>query len=519
MPTVLITTSGTGSRLGKKTQYTNKSLMKIGDTYAITHILKLYPKDTEFIITIGHYGSHVKQYLSLAHHDLNIKFVEVDTYEGEGSSLAYSILQAKDSLQKPFYFHCCDTLLKEPFLTSTENCVYVCKGSSSNSYSSISVNDKKVVSINNKSAESFDYLYIGLAYIQNFRLYWNLLDTMYASNRNTSSLGDVQVMQAMLAQGESFTFQVLHQWYDTGNEESYQKTNSAFPKQYNVLDKPDESLSFLEDKVIKFFFSSDVCQKRVTRGNLLYPSCPKILGSTANFFSMEKVVGSPLSEVESFGYVKTLLDWSWKTIWSKKDTNDSYVGQCLRFYKVKTETRLTSLLFDETNKVNGIETGSWKDLLAQIDFGALATKTFTYFHGDFILENILLRPNGDFCYLDWRQEFDGNLDYGDMYYDLAKLRHNIYFNHTNILENLYSVRHESNEVFVDIKCNYLQIQQEYFIQEFCREKHLDFAKVRILTAIIWLNMAPLYEGKLSEFLFYFGKYNLALALRTPITIL
>ena len=167
MKTVLITTSGTGSRLGKKTQYTNKSLVKIGDTYAITHILNLYPKDTEFIITIGHFGSHVKEYIKLAHDELNIQFVEVNLYEGEGSSLAYSILQARNFLQKPFYFHCCDTLLKEPILDFTENCVYVYKGNSSLSYSSITVNDNKVLQINNKSAENFDYLYIGLSFIKN----------------------------------------------------------------------------------------------------------------------------------------------------------------------------------------------------------------------------------------------------------------------------------------------------------------------------------------------------------------
>ena len=38
-------------------------------------------------------------------------------------------------------------------------------------------------------------------------------------------------------------------------------------------------------------------------------------------------------------------------------------------------------------------------------------------------------------------------------------------------------------------------------------------KINILTAIIWLNMAPLYEGTLREFLFYFGKLNLYLAIQ------
>ena len=37
---VLITTSGIGSRLGKLTDFTNKSLVRIGDKPAISHIIE-----------------------------------------------------------------------------------------------------------------------------------------------------------------------------------------------------------------------------------------------------------------------------------------------------------------------------------------------------------------------------------------------------------------------------------------------------------------------------------------------
>ena len=43
---VLITTSGIGSRLGKLTDFTNKSLVRIGDKPAISHIVEYYPKNT-----------------------------------------------------------------------------------------------------------------------------------------------------------------------------------------------------------------------------------------------------------------------------------------------------------------------------------------------------------------------------------------------------------------------------------------------------------------------------------------
>ena len=107
---VLVTTSGLGSRLGKLTDFTNKSLVRIGDKPAISTIIEHYPKDTEFIITTGHKGEHVEQFLSIAYPNKKIKFVKVDPYEGKGSSLGYSILQAKEQLQEPFIFNCCDTI-------------------------------------------------------------------------------------------------------------------------------------------------------------------------------------------------------------------------------------------------------------------------------------------------------------------------------------------------------------------------------------------------------------------------
>ena len=60
---VLITTSGLGSRLGNVTQFTNKSLVSIGDKPVISHIIESYNSKTEFIITLGHYGDQVKQFL------------------------------------------------------------------------------------------------------------------------------------------------------------------------------------------------------------------------------------------------------------------------------------------------------------------------------------------------------------------------------------------------------------------------------------------------------------------------
>ena len=108
---VLITTSGTGSRLGDLTKNKNKSVIEIAGKPAISYIIDNYPKDTQFVITLGYFGSQVKDLLLKRYPEHNFKFIEIDKYQGERSSMGYSMLCAKDNLQCPFVFHACDTFV------------------------------------------------------------------------------------------------------------------------------------------------------------------------------------------------------------------------------------------------------------------------------------------------------------------------------------------------------------------------------------------------------------------------
>ena len=77
---ILIPTSGLGARLGNLTRYTNKALIKIGDKAVISHIIDLYPHD-EFVITLGYYGDHVKQFLEMAYPDKKFEYVHRILYQ------------------------------------------------------------------------------------------------------------------------------------------------------------------------------------------------------------------------------------------------------------------------------------------------------------------------------------------------------------------------------------------------------------------------------------------------------
>jgi NDP-sugar pyrophosphorylase family protein len=510
---VLITTSGIGERLGEHTKYTNKSLVKVGDKYAICYIIENYSIDTQFVITLGYFGNYVRDFLTMAYPERSIEYVYVDKYVGEGSSLGYSLLKSENLLQCPFIFHCCDAIIKTPIqIDSNKNTLYVSSHNSNAQYSSITIENHIVQELNDKNSPSYDYVYTGIAYIHDYVEFWICLQNAYISNPANSSLSDIHAIKKMLTSGFAFTYSILSHWYDTGNKISYNKLKDSFKPKYEVLEKPTESLCFINGLVIKFINDENINAKRILRGNSLYPLTPKIVSSTSNFIQMEMVDGVVLSEVYRNGIIYDLLHWAREHLWINKSTNNKYIDCCKKFYISKTIKRINELPFlsDERSVINGMDCNPIQVLIDTISTDVLCTDTFVQFHGDFILDNILLDASNNFKLIDWRHEFDDQLTHGDMYYDLAKLRHNIILNHKNINNGLFEIKYdEENNVIVDLKCNYFHVQQLEDYDRFIEKNGYNIKKIKILTAIIWLNMAPLYDGKFREFLFYFGKYNLA----------
>jgi hypothetical protein len=381
-------------------------------------------------------------------------------------------------------------------------------------YTSVIVDGPRILSINKKNCRQFNYVYTGVSYIHDHECFWRYLHELYSKNPNNKELSDVDSLIEMIKHNTEFEYQVFDKWYDTGNLDSYHKLNSIFIPQYVVLEKYYESLCFMDTVVVKFINDTAINKKRIRRGLDLYPLAPKILDYTESYMVMEKINGTVMSDVYIHGEIYKLLQWGHRQLWSIKHSDKEFVEVCKDFYLTKTMKRIesTGILSNEKQIVNGIKTSNVLDLINKIDTTRLLTDTFTKFHGDFILENII-KTNTSYILIDWRHEFGNQLEWGDMYYDLAKLRHNMIFNHKNITDKLFTVSNVGgDEIIVDIKCNYFLMKQLEDFDRFVKEFHLDAYKIKLLTSIIWLNMSPLYESPLRDFLFYFGKYNLSLLL-------
>jgi NDP-sugar pyrophosphorylase family protein len=512
---VIITTSGTGERLKYFTKFTNKSLIKVGDKYAICYIIESYSYDTEFIITLGYYGTYVKQFLQIAYPNHTFFFVEIDKFQGEGSSLAYSLLCAKEYLQQPFTFHCCDTIIiDQKQLNFKDNVVYVYKTNDTSinqSYTGIKINDNcDLINFTNKG-DNHDFLYIGIAFIKNYAEFWDILHNIYISSPNNPQLNDVSAYNILINMSIQFKYHTVEKWYDTGNLNSYSHILQQFPKQYTILEKNNESICFFPDKVIKFINDTNINQKRAKRGHDLFPLTPKILSQSDNFIVMEKIDGILLSEHTETNIISDLLLWALENLWKNPLISITNKRYCREFYILKTKKRISELKCgfpNENHVINGLFCKPIDELIEQLDTDWILNDTLCNFHGDFIFENIIQTPDKSYKLLDWRHEFSSDIFNGDIYYDFAKLQHNLIINHKNIIQKLFQITINKNYITVDLKCNFILIQQIEQLKSFVIQHGFDYQKVNVIMSLIWINMASLYENELQEFLFYFGKYNL-----------
>lgn len=224
---LFITTSGTGSRLWELTKTTNKALIQIGWKEIILHIIDSYPEDIEIVITLWYYWDKVKDFLQKKYPNRKIKYIYIDKYEWTGSSLWYSILQAKKELNTPFIFHCNDTIVNTYIPEVKNNWAWWYKVANSTQYTTFNINDQNIISYNtNKWATHFDLAHLWIAWIYEYEKFFSILEDLYTNNPNNSSLNDVYVLDKMLETWSKIKYIEFFYWLDTWNIESLRISKS-----------------------------------------------------------------------------------------------------------------------------------------------------------------------------------------------------------------------------------------------------------------------------------------------------
>lgn len=513
---VLIPTAGTGSRLGGATKYLNKSLINIGNRPAISRIIEFFPTDTEFVIATGYKGELVKEFLSLAYPEKKIQFVDVLLYEGAGAGLGLTILSCKEYLQEPFIFCSCDTLVNEPIPMPDHNWMGYDHRDNVEQYRTLHVSDQDAVEgISEKGTNISPSAqpYIGLAGIYDWQLFW---ETMMSGGETAIVQGEAYGMRALIPQGiEAHKFT----WFDTGVKVELEATQKRFeePNAPNILEKENEAIWFLHNHVIKYSDNTRFISDRVQRAKILQGFVPKVIGHTTHMYCYDYTDGDVLSKCISQPVFDKLLAFSEK-FWVPRKLSEEdmkrFRQNCQKFYHDKTYERI-GLFYrnfgktDNAKFINDVEYPALEQMLAQVDWDYVADGFPGQFHGDYHFENIIYNSKEDmFKFLDWRQNFEDSLDIGDIYYDFAKLNHGLIVCHELIAKDLYSAAWDGDRITFDFVRKHRLVECERRFYQWLTQKGFDAIKVRLMTALIFLNIAALHHYPYVILLYGLGKQML-----------
>jgi len=102
-----------------------------------------------------------------------------------------------------------------------------------------------------------------------------------------------------------------------------------------------------------------------------------------------------------------------------------------------------------------------------------------------------------------------------MYYDIAKLNHSLHVNHEIINQNLFFIEEKNGEIYCGTLRKDVHVMMQYELENFVFSENLNSRKIRLLTALIWLNMSPLHHHPFDTFLYNYGRLNLWKALSEP----
>jgi len=502
-PAVLILAAGFGSRLEPLTTQINKALLPINNRAIISHIIEKFPTDYEFIIATGYKGQSLKDYCKISYPNHKFTFVDVDNIDGEGSGPGYSTLKCKEHLQRPFYLTTCDCLITSKIPHLDGNWLGVTETSYPEKYSTLKTdNNDNILEYRNKDVNGFNLAFIGLAGVWDYDIFWKELET---------NIQNGEVVSAFINPANYPTFKSKKlNWLDTGNFDDLKNAKKYFKDKPLSLQKYNGEITYKENNnFLKFVPNKTVLENRVKRANILKKQIPSNFGNTEDFIYYNWSDGDTLYSIDNLDVYKQFLSNLSNNLSTVKNNSLEHIK---KFYIDKTNERLELFInkngkdyYENGHNIRGKEYPSIKELLSKVDYSKFNENPFyELFHGDLQFDNIIYNDKiKQFTYIDWRESFGGYTEGGDVYYDLAKLYGGCLIpydlmkdeNNISFIEGSYSVNYT-----YPISEN-LTLFKSYY-ENWIVEKGYDLDKVKLITALIFLNMSPLHDEKFSKMLWF-----------------
>lgn len=509
-PQICILAAGSGTRMGHLGKILNKALLPLNEKAVISHIIEKFPADSEFVVAVGYKSEQVKAYLQLAHPEHKFVFVDVKNYDGPGSGPGHSLLCCREVLRDMFYMIAADTLWSEDIRAFGVEQSWMATGGSqsavNSNYCNLIVEQDRIVEMYDKVAATDKRArpFAGLAFVKDSALFWRGLSADRNQGERQVSAGFAEIMGARPVLARAIT------WMDVGTIEKYQ-AEAVKDLKYD-FSKTDEMFYKLNGRVIKFFADASVAENRVKKARLNQKAFPEIVGCEASFYAYSYQPGETLYVHNSPETFAKLLDWLCQNLWRPHAAAESDIKKmCHRFYEIKTEERLKKYSIKypigEPQIINGNKIPSAAQLLKGLNWDELFKGEPFFIHGDLQPDNIIFDAVTEkFLLLDWRQDFAGETAFGDLYYDFAKLWAGLCLDYSRIKQNDFTYIEDSGtSCRFTVPGHPYKAENALVLAEFIERRGYSLKKVKLLAALIFLNMSPLHHNPFDKMLHALGR--------------
>jgi dTDP-glucose pyrophosphorylase len=515
-PLVCLLAAGRGTRMGFADGALHKALVPLGNRAVLTHVIEAFPADARFVVAVGHRAEQVRAYLALAHPDRDVRTVEVENFDGPGSGPGCSLLACAEHLTEPFALTAADAIVTGVPALAGPSWMGVAPVADPTAYLTLEADeDGHVTGFQERTGPSA-LAFVGVAWIAEPAVF-------VAAARAAGDDGELQVtpgFAGLLAAGVPVRT-VPCDWLDAGTTETYEQARRRFAEAPSGGRAPSDVTYLLPDRVVKWFRDPAGAERRVARARDLGAAVPVTIPAPAGWLAYERVAGETLRDRLDAAELTSFLDWASAGLWSPRRGGAAFAGAVEAFYRDKTLARLAEFLaareVDEPPRgliINGVATATVAEALERELPGLVAAARPTGFHGDLHEGNIIMSPDG-YRLIDWRDAFGDLADRGDQLYDLAKLLHTLElpesvmsartFSLTTGADGGWTLEHPDTDA---------RRAARAALWRWCSAAAVDARAVGVIDALVFVNMAPLYDRAMGDYLYGLGRWLLEVGQRS-----
>lgn len=292
----------------------------------------------------------------------------------------------------------------------------------------------------------------------------------------------------------------LEGWLDFSLTSTYYKSISKFTTQrvFNDLSITEYSVTKSSKDAVKMQAESNWLTNIPVQ---LKNYVPQVYNKTKDSYTIEYLYNSSLANIFVFGNLdvnslKSILDKCTEYINLEKQYKPDARIDTNYLYTEKTLSRLSYLNLDENYTINGVQAGSIRDIIEDLDthIDKDCYKYNSIMHGDLCFSNILYDSRSNHIKLIDPRGVDNKHNisiYGDWRYDVAKLAHSVIGKYDFIIANRFKYI-ENSPTDIEFKIEYSNLYEIGELDKYF-DKLFDFKMYYPIMINLFLSMIPLHS--------------------------